>query len=70
MASWHTYARLAQPVSASNHAVASIQRPQQILQRYARLHSKLPKHNAQIVSANVANSRDALKSYAQLSRHS
>lgn len=70
MASLHTYARLAQPVLASNHAVASSQRPQPTLQRYARLHSKLPKHNAQLVSANVTNNRDALKFYAQLSCHS
>lgn len=70
MASLHTYARLAQPVSASNYAVASSQCPQQTLQRYAQLHSKLPQHNAQLVSANVANNRDALKSYAQLSCHS
>lgn len=67
LTSLHTYARLAQPVLASNHAAASNQQSRQTLRRYAQLHSKLPKHNnAQLVSANRATHTNALKSYAQL----
>ena len=66
--SLHTYARLAQPVPAGNRAAASSQQSRQTLQRYAQLRSKMPKqHGAQLVSANMANNRNALKSYAQLS---
>ena len=67
LTSLHTYARLAQPVSASNHAAASSQQSRQTLPRYTQLHSKMPKHNiSQLVSSNRATNTNALKSYAQL----
>ena len=63
----HTYATLAKPVLASKHAAASYQQSRQSLQRYAQLHSKMPNQNdAQLVSNNMANNRNALKTFAQL----
>ena len=67
----HTYARLAQPVSASNNVAASAQQSRQALQRFTQLNRKSSRHiDAQLVSTNAANNRNALKSYAQLGRRS
>ena len=67
----HTYARLAQPVSAGNHAAVSSQQSRQALQQFAQLDRKSSRHiGAQAVSPAVANNRHAFKSYARLGHKS
>lgn len=67
----HTYARLAQPVSASTNAAVSAQQSRQALQQFAQLDRKLSRHiGAQVVSPDVVNNRNAFRSYAQLGRKS
>lgn len=67
----NTYARLAQPVSASNHAAVSAHQSRQALQQFAQLGRKSSTHNgAQLVSPDVASNRNAFKSYARLGHKS
>ncbi|KAL3158400.1 hypothetical protein ABBQ38_010636 [Trebouxia sp. C0009 RCD-2024] len=67
----HTYARLAQPVSASTNAAVSAQQSRQALQHFAQLDKKLSRHTgAQVVSQDVPNNRNAFRSYARLGHKS
>ena len=63
----HTYASLAQPVPANNHAAVTTQQSRQILLQFAQLNRKQPKRSGrQSMSTSVANNRTALHAYAKL----
>ncbi len=67
----HTYAALARAVPAVNQAGCTTQQTRQSLQKFAQLDRKLVGQSGRrSLSAKVADSRSALKSYAQLDRRS
>ena len=67
----HAYAALARAMPAGNQAGCTTQQTRQSLQKFAQLDRKLVGLSGRgSLSAKVADSRSALKSYAQLDRHS
>lgn len=67
----HTYAALARPMSATNQAHCTTQHTRQSLQKFAQLDRKqVGQSGRRSLSAKAADSRSALKSYAQLDRRS
>ncbi len=67
----HTYAALARPMPAVDKAGCTTQQTRQSLQKFAQLDRKLVGQSGRrSLSAKAADSRSALKSYAQLDRRS
>ncbi|DBA79968.1 TPA: hypothetical protein ACH3X1_008171 [Trebouxia sp. C0004] len=67
----HTYAALARPMPAINQADCIAQHIRQSLQKFAQLDRKpVGQYGRRSLSAKAADTRSALKSYAQLDRRS
>lgn len=67
----HTYAGLAKPMPATSQASYSAQHPRQALKQFAQLDNRAVGQSCRRgLSATAASGREALRSYANLNRHS